>query len=240
MCVVDALSDSSPGLEARFFGRRHGEWVKIATGRQAFTPSGSPILLPPYHASTFADCSSRRRDPSKSPSPQRPAARNSASNERGELEIALVAAHCRTVGVRRRYPRRTFGRDHLARAILILATAVYAQLFSCALAQDASAPPAPPAQTPFEPLVAGRPAPADGPGDSGWRAKIEAARLRHADWLSCIQARRFKCYKKAPADPMDALMNDHTLVAGDIVATPSGLRIFVGSSQVPHSLADFK
>jgi hypothetical protein len=142
--------------------------------------------------------------------------------------------------VRRRCLRRAFGRDRLARAILILATAVYAQLLSCALAQDASAPSAPPAQTPAEPLVAGRSAPVDGPGDSGWRAKIEADRLRHADWLSCIQARRFKCYKKAPADPMDALINDDTLVAGDIVSTRSGLRTFVGSSQVPHSLADFK
>jgi hypothetical protein len=133
-----------------------------------------------------------------------------------------------------------FGRDHLARVILILATAVYAQFFNCALAQDASAPSAPPEQTPSEPFFTGRAAPADGLGDSRWRAKIEAARLRHADWLSCIQARRFNCDKKAPADPMHALINDQTLVVGDIVSTPSGLRIFVGSSQVPHSLADFK
>ena len=40
---------------------------------------------------------------------------------------------------------------------------------------------------------------------------------------------------------MHALINDQTLVVGDIVSTPSGLEIFVGEpSSSPHSPTDFK
>jgi ribosome-associated protein YbcJ (S4-like RNA binding protein) len=39
---------------------------------------------------------------------------------------------------------------------------------------------------------------------------------------------------------MDALLNDETLVNGDIVSTRKGLKVFHGQSNVPHSLADFE
>jgi hypothetical protein len=39
---------------------------------------------------------------------------------------------------------------------------------------------------------------------------------------------------------MDALLNDETLVNGDIVSTPKGLKVFRGQPAVPHSLADFQ
>ena len=40
-------------------------------------------------------------------------------------------------------------------------------------------------------------------------------------------------------DPMRALLNDDTLVRGDVVMTPDGLRSFVGS-RAPHSARDFQ
>lgn len=39
-------------------------------------------------------------------------------------------------------------------------------------------------------------------------------------------------------DPMQALMQDTTLVAGDVVMTPNGMRTFVGNS-APHRESDF-
>ncbi|MBX9740259.1 MAG: hypothetical protein K2X62_09315 [Beijerinckiaceae bacterium] len=39
-------------------------------------------------------------------------------------------------------------------------------------------------------------------------------------------------------DPMKALMMDTTLVAGDVVMTPEGMRTFTGS-RAPHSAEDF-
>ena len=39
---------------------------------------------------------------------------------------------------------------------------------------------------------------------------------------------------------MDALLNDETLVDGDIVSTPNGFKVFRGRPTVPHSLADFQ
>jgi hypothetical protein len=39
-------------------------------------------------------------------------------------------------------------------------------------------------------------------------------------------------------DPMKALLNDDTLVRGDVVMTTAGLRTFVGS-RAPHSMRDF-
>ncbi len=39
-------------------------------------------------------------------------------------------------------------------------------------------------------------------------------------------------------DPMQALLNDDTLVRGDIVMTTEGLRSFVGS-RPPHAMRDF-
>jgi hypothetical protein len=40
-------------------------------------------------------------------------------------------------------------------------------------------------------------------------------------------------------DPMRAILNDDTLVRGDIVMTPVGLRTFVGS-RAPHAARDFQ
>lgn len=39
-------------------------------------------------------------------------------------------------------------------------------------------------------------------------------------------------------DPMEALLNDDTLVRGDVVMTTQGLRTFVGS-RAPHAMKDF-
>jgi hypothetical protein len=39
-------------------------------------------------------------------------------------------------------------------------------------------------------------------------------------------------------DPMKALMLDTTLVAGDVVMTPEGMRTFVGT-KAPHRASDF-
>ena len=43
---------------------------------------------------------------------------------------------------------------------------------------------------------------------------------------------------KTGGDPMKAIMMDDTLVAGDVVMTPEGLRTFTGSA-VPHRPDDF-
>ncbi len=40
-------------------------------------------------------------------------------------------------------------------------------------------------------------------------------------------------------DPMRALLNDDTLMRGDVVMTPDGLRTFVGS-RAPHTARDFQ
>ena len=84
-------------------------------------------------------------------------------------------------------------------------------------------------------------APADSaPSSASWFDQVDAARARHDDWLACIQAKRFRCDDRTKADPMEALLNDDTLVAGDIVATPEGLRVFHGQPQIPHRREDFQ
>ena len=83
----------------------------------------------------------------------------------------------------------------------------------------------------------------DDPTESvDWQDRVKVARQRHDDWLACVAARGRYCSQdqdSAP-DPMDALLNDDTLVNGDIVSTPNGLKVFRGQSTVPHSLADFQ
>ena len=69
---------------------------------------------------------------------------------------------------------------------------------------------------------------------------MKVARQRHADWLACVAARGRNCAQTPVPDPMDALLNDDTLVNGDIVSTPKGLKVFRGQPSVPHSLADFQ
>ena len=83
-------------------------------------------------------------------------------------------------------------------------------------------------------------APADPAPSNPFAAEIEASRVRHEDWLSCVQARRFKCDKDTKPSPMDALLNDDTLVAGDMVATPQGLKVFRGQPGTPHRWEDFR
>jgi hypothetical protein len=77
---------------------------------------------------------------------------------------------------------------------------------------------------------------------AAWRERIEAARQRHDEWLACVIARRFACSPESAAapDPMDLLLNDDTLVNGDIVSTPKGLKVFRGRATTPHSWADFE
>jgi hypothetical protein len=81
----------------------------------------------------------------------------------------------------------------------------------------------------------------DNPTESAdWQLRIAAARQRHDDWLACLAARRSKCSQTPTPDPTEALLNDETLVDGDIVSTPKGLRVFHGQPNAPHSWADFK
>jgi hypothetical protein len=109
-----------------------------------------------------------------------------------------------------------------------VAAALLTALMGRALAQDA--PAAEIAAAPADPTR----------NSTSWSAEVEAARARHDDWLACIQAKRFKCDDKAKAYPMEALLNDDTLVDGDIVATPDGLRVFRGQPQTPHRREDFR
>lgn len=81
----------------------------------------------------------------------------------------------------------------------------------------------------------------DDPTDGAdWRARLAAARQRHAAWAACVAAKRENCAPTPVPDPMDALLNDDTLVNGDVVSTPNGLKVFRGQPTVPHSLADFQ
>jgi len=81
----------------------------------------------------------------------------------------------------------------------------------------------------------------DDPTDGAdWRARVTAARQRHADWAACVAAKGRNCSEAPAPDPMDALLNDETLINGDIVSTPTGFRVFRGQPTVPHSLADFQ
>jgi len=81
----------------------------------------------------------------------------------------------------------------------------------------------------------------DDPVDSvDWRARVAAARQRHADWAACVAAKGRHCSDAPAPDPMDPLLNDDTLVNGDIVSTPQGFKVFRGQESTPHSMADFQ
>lgn len=125
---------------------------------------------------------------------------------------------------------------------LMLATFALLAAPVCAAAQEALASPGPAApifhsQTGVGAANPDRSQPSD---PSEWRAETEAARQRHAEWLSCVLTRRFKCDAALVPVPMDALLADETLVAGDVVATPRGLKVFRGSPQIPHRWEDFQ
>jgi hypothetical protein len=81
----------------------------------------------------------------------------------------------------------------------------------------------------------------DDPTDGvNWRDRVAAARQRHADWGACVAAKGRNCSDAPVPNPMDPLLNDDTLVNGDIVSTPKGLKVFRGQASVPHSMADFQ
>jgi hypothetical protein len=110
------------------------------------------------------------------------------------------------------------------RSPAITAIAVAALVVGDALAQEA---PSAPVATP--------------PSDArAWDAEIAASRARHDDWLACVRAKRFKCEDDSKPDPMAALLNDDTLVNGDVVETPQGPKVFRGQPQTPHRREDFQ
>ena len=78
------------------------------------------------------------------------------------------------------------------------------------------------------------------PTSANWRARVAAARQRHADWGACVAAKGRNCSEAPVPDPMEPLLNDDTLVNGDIVSTPNGFKVFRGQATIPHSLADFQ
>ncbi len=125
---------------------------------------------------------------------------------------------------------------------LIFATLALLSLPVGASAQEATALPGPaaPAFHPQADVAVANPDSSPTPDQSEWRAETEAARQRHAEWLSCVLARRFKCGAGSVADPMDALLADETLLVGDVVSTPHGLKVFRGPPQTPHRWEDFQ
>ena len=116
--------------------------------------------------------------------------------------------------------------------------------FACAqqtLSDVSAAAGLPPSHAQGEASVASESAedkPTEGADD--WQQRIAAARRQHDDWLACVAARGLKCPQTPAPDPMEALLNDGTLVNGDIVSTPKGLRVFRGQHNVPHNWADFR
>jgi len=50
--------------------------------------------------------------------------------------------------------------------------------------------------------------------------------------------RQYSTCCKHGEDPMKALLSDSTLVRGDVVMTPDGLQVFLGS-RAPHQMRDF-
>ncbi len=53
----------------------------------------------------------------------------------------------------------------------------------------------------------------DDPTESvDWQDRVKVARQRHDDWLACVAARGRNCSQDSAPDPMDALLNDETLV----------------------------
>lgn len=65
-----------------------------------------------------------------------------------------------------------------------------------------------------------------------------AARTEKAPDIEVAPARMESTCCKNGEDPMKALLTDDTLVRGDVVMTPTGLRTFVGA-RAPHSERDF-
>lgn len=74
-----------------------------------------------------------------------------------------------------------------------------------------------------------------------WRERVRADRERYNLWLQCVTTRLPECEPSArSAGPMDRLLNDETLQPGDIVSTPTGLKVFRGAIGPVHRLEDFQ
>ena len=134
-----------------------------------------------------------------------------------------------------------------ARAASALIVAIW--LADAASAQQTiSGPPTLAAPTPASaPTATQEPDANDNPTESAdWRERLAAARQRHDQWVACVAAKGSNCsptpvLESDPLpDPMELLLNDDTLVNGDVVSTPSGLKVFRGRPDAPHSLSDFQ
>jgi hypothetical protein len=69
-----------------------------------------------------------------------------------------------------------------------------------------------------------------------WSARVEAAKAR-------VQALRREGKSFVPRideDPVKRLLEDNTLVYGDIVVTGQGVFQFVGQTEAPHRREDFR
>ena len=69
-----------------------------------------------------------------------------------------------------------------------------------------------------------------------WRLRIEAAKAR-------IQEMRREGKSMIPPpdeDPLRRILEDSTLVYGDIVVTEGGMFKFIGRSEAPHNPEDFR
>ena len=94
-----------------------------------------------------------------------------------------------------------------------------------------------PAVRPYETYPNGLPYWGAGPG---FRRRADASFLRHRHKLSA--RRKMVVADSHPAGPLAPtdLMDDDSLRPGDAVVTPSGIRIFIGSSGSHHAPEDFR
>ena len=70
-----------------------------------------------------------------------------------------------------------------------------------------------------------------------WKARVEAAKARIQE-----MRREGKSFIRAAEkdDPLERILEDDTLVHGDLVATKLGTFQFIGKSEPPHSPQDFR
>ena len=90
-----------------------------------------------------------------------------------------------------------------------------------------------------EPRDVPLPPEAAAPSRDEWRERIAEARRAHDAWMDCVRRKVGRCPATTKADPLKALLEDDTLRAGDVVSTPSGLRVFRGKPETPHRIQDF-
>jgi hypothetical protein len=69
-----------------------------------------------------------------------------------------------------------------------------------------------------------------------WKARIESAKARVQE-----MRRQGTSFVPAPAgNPLQRILEDSTLVFGDIVATERGMFQFIGGTAAPHDPEDFR